>query len=74
MIVKGVRCDRCSTVHEVDKPTYFTVIGNICVMENGGIVGNNIIAKSDDSIESIRSSHYCLKCLINILNEVINEK
>ncbi len=68
MEVLGIKCDHCGHIHQPDKPTYFTVMGNICIRKDGGIVGNNITQDAvGDTI--VNSSHYCIECLMNILNE-----
>jgi hypothetical protein len=72
MLVEAVKCDKCSKMYDASKPDYFTVRGNICFGEKGGIVGDNI-KELGESITTVNSSHYCFGCLTAILQEATTQ-
>ena len=59
-------CDYCG---EIIRPRGgVSVQGNIYVVGGGGLVGNNIIAKDDDSIGEVKTSDYHFECLQKVLS------
>jgi len=65
-VIKAIKCDFCGVLHAYDSEEYLSFVGNVCVGENGGIIGNNL----DKDLTVIRKSRYCRKreCLGVLLN------
>jgi hypothetical protein len=56
-----VKCDYCGKTYDPESFSFYTIQGNIYVGLNGGLVGNNILE------DEVKSSHYCIDCLFEVL-------
>ena len=66
-LIKAIECDGtgCSMLVKADSEDYFTIMGNIFVGQNGGIVGNNL----DDEGKVINNTFFCKSCFVMMIND-----
>jgi len=60
-----IKCIECGKVHDPNEKTFITVMGNITIGLDGGLVGNNF----DEKGKVFRFTYFCISCFEKFANK-----
>lgn len=63
-VIEAVKCCECGTIHNIEKETYLTLVGNLHVGSHGGLLGNG-----NWNENGVPTSYWCVEkgCLSSFL-------
>lgn len=61
-IIKAVECDKCEKLMKSNSEDFLTIMGNICLGLNQGLIGDNL--SEDGKVKS--NSYFCRSCFASL--------